>query len=170
MATKTFIQGKINTNLADASDILPSEHREVEDLLLAEHFPDAIKVEWDGDAAIDPVTDIIVNPLIDSGHDISFKVYFWKNGNTVYFNGYVRNLSTTSATYISKLITFPTTLYKPLSTSRVKTPVISFYNQVMKQNTDVSEYGLAIMTGLPADPTNNPFLVYCFNGFYKVVN
>jgi len=39
MSTKTIIQTLINTNLADSSTILASEHREVEIALLNELFP-----------------------------------------------------------------------------------------------------------------------------------
>ena len=81
MATRAFIQNLIDVNLADNSDILPEEHREVEDALLTEMFPASVKVEWNGTAPVDPTTDIVCNTGLTTAAKCTFKFYFEKVGN-----------------------------------------------------------------------------------------
>lgn len=168
MATKSFIQGKINTNLADASDILPEEHREVEDLLLNEHFPDLITVEWDGTAPVDPITDVICNPALTTQAKVAFTCRFWKNGNTVYFNGELENISTSAAISGVNLITFQTTLYKPLLTSSGVSSLIGLNVGTpteLEAKIVYSSGGIAIFGTIPVNP-----LAFKFSGVYKVAN
>lgn len=169
MAIKSYIQGKINTNLADNSDILPIEHREVEDLLLNEHFPDYVKVEWNGSSAVDPITDIICNPALTTTAKCVFKVYFWKKGNTVEVVGTFR--STESATTISQLtfIQFPSSLYKPLTTSEV---ILALHKKSAITPTSLDNAkiittasGLFLAGSMAVGTTD-----YVFQGFYKVAN
>lgn len=168
MATKAFIQNLINTNLADDSDILPSEHRAVEDALLNEQFPIAVKVEWDGTAPVDPTANIICSGTLSEPDNVSFSVYFWKQGNTVYFNGEIQSLSTSSAIDGLQLITFPTTLYKPLTNSKVKVSLINNYDQEAKQVIWVTDTGVYINGGLPIQL--GAIITWSFNGSYKVTN
>lgn len=168
MATKAFIQNLIDTNLANDSNILPSEHRAVEDALLTEQFPSAVKVEWDGEAPVDPTANIICSGTLSEPDNVAFTVNFWKQGNTVYFNGEIESLSTSSAIDSLQLITFPTTLYKPLTTSKIKVSLINNYDQEAKQVIWLTDTGVYISGGLPAQL--GATITWSFNGSYKVTN
>ena len=172
MSTKAFIQNLIDTNLANDSNILPSEHRAVEDALLTEQFPSAVKVEWNGTTSIDPTADIVCFAF--ESDDVKFKIYFWKQGNTVYFNGVLESLNFSSTLPTVVLVSFETPLYDPLPSSFIKVETIGTYgnvgggNFVGKQKIGLKDSFLYITSGI--SPATNPPLYWEFNGTYKVAN
>ncbi len=103
MSTKTIIQTLINTNLADSSTILASEHREVEIALLNELFPTEYR-ELHEDLLPDELE--ITTPWVSY---LFYDISFVKRGNTVYINGYVRNK--TGAIFSGKVLNIDTTEY-----------------------------------------------------------
>lgn len=103
MANKTTITNLINTNLADSSTILASEHREVEIALLNELFPTEYRELHE--QVIPDELEITTPGLSNLFYDISFV----KRGNTVYLNGYVRNK--TGAIFSGKVLNIDTTEY-----------------------------------------------------------
>jgi len=103
MANKTTITNLINTNLADSSTILASEHREVEIALLNELFPTEYRELHE--QGIPDELEITTPELSNLFYDISFV----KRGNTVYINGYVRNK--TGAIFSGKVLNIDTTEY-----------------------------------------------------------
>lgn len=169
MAVRSFIQGKINTNLANNSDILPSEHREVEDLLLAEQFPASVQVQWDGTAPVDPITDIICDPLLTTAAKVSFTFIFWKQGNTVFFKGQLKNDSNIVAVGAVRIITFPTTLYRPLGVSTINCEIVSNNTGspiTLDAKIRVTSTGIVIFGSIPA----NNITTYEVHGTYKVID
>ena len=103
MSTKTIIQTLINTNLADDSAILASEHRAVEIALLNELFPTEYRELHE---QIIPDELEITTPELS---DLFYKISFVKRGNTVYINGYIRNK--TGAIFSGKVLNIDTTEY-----------------------------------------------------------
>ena len=174
MATRAFIQNLINTNLANNSDILPSEHREVENTLLTELFPPSVKVEWNGTAPVDPVTDIVCNTGLTTAAKCTFKFYFEKVGNRVFVSGIVRSLNTSAVIGFFDLVYFSTTLYRPLANSLQRTSVnnndTTLSNAVILASSAVGFLNAAIKLrgSLPADP--NSSIIYTFSFDYKVAN
>jgi len=80
MATKSTIQTLINTNLADNTDILASEHRAVEDALLNELYPDSVT---DSQATETYTT--------KAGSFINYSIRIIKSGNIAHIKGEIRN-------------------------------------------------------------------------------
>ena len=88
--TKAEIQTLSNTNIADDSNILPEEHREVNDALINEIY--STDIFSDG---ISPSNDII-NKL---NADIYININIEKTGNKVFIRGFVFNESTQTFFY-----------------------------------------------------------------------
>lgn len=76
MSTKAEIQTLINTKLADGSDILASELREVENIQLNEKFPTT------------------ANVVLATG-DLQYDLNFTKSGNFCVLQGFIKNNGTT---------------------------------------------------------------------------
>jgi hypothetical protein len=77
MAIKSTIQTLINTNLADNSDILASEHRAVEDTLLLEIYPTVI-------IDTNSLTPQVISP---DGLNFTYRFVFSKQGRNIAVNG-----------------------------------------------------------------------------------
>jgi hypothetical protein len=170
MSTKAEITTSIDDNIRNKTPkVLKVEHADTEQLITDEMFPDSVKVEWNGTTSIDPTTDIICSGSLSSSDFVKFIVYFWKQGNDVYYNGYVESLNPSSALGDLLLIEFDTTLYKTLAESSVKTIIISSNNQVGKSIIFIKDTGLYLTSGLPTNVTSIPTKWY-FNGNYKVQN
>ena len=88
--TKAEIQTLSNTNIADDSNILPEEHREVNDALINEIY--STDIFSDG---ISPSNDII-NKL---NADIYININIEKTWKTVFIRGFVLNESTQTFFY-----------------------------------------------------------------------
>jgi hypothetical protein len=169
MSTKAQITTAIDAKIRNKTPLVVKvEHADVEQLITDEMFPAPVVVEWDGSYPVNPISDIICSGSLSSYDNIVFKVYFWKQGNTVYYNGYVESLSTGAALDNLQLITFPTTLYKPLSNSFTFTQIIDIGNRIQKSIIFGSENGIFITAGLP--PAISFSTRYNFNGTYKVAN
>lgn len=82
MANKTTITNLINTNLADSSTILASEHREVEIALLDAIYPTPL---------VD--THLTTNVLTSILSGVEYKLTFTKVGRMVHVNGFITNTS-----------------------------------------------------------------------------
>lgn len=82
--TKSDMIDKIDTNLADFSDIVPSEHREVEEMFVDE-FYGIEKREYNASG-----TNTILNatPAVSG---VTYNLYFKKVGNTVSVQGSLTN-------------------------------------------------------------------------------
>jgi hypothetical protein len=166
MSTKAQITTAIDAKIRNKTPLVVKvEHADVEQLITDEMFPALVVVEWDGTAPVSPTTDIICNVSLNSENNVKFKVYFWKQGNTVYYNGYIQNISPTTTLTGTILITFPTSLYKPLVYSKSFSAITDNFN-IGKSLIFVDQsQGLYITNGLP--PNN---LKHYFNGTYKVAN
>jgi len=133
--------------------------------LEGELFPTPVKVEWNGTSSVSPTTDIVVESGIASG-TLIFTVHFWKSGNTVYFNGKIRNSSSSGVVTSRKIIDFATGLYEPLSISTTYVEMV--YDSPNLNTTTkikVSASGVEIFGDLVAGS-----FYYNFNGQYKVAN
>lgn len=136
--------------------------------LKGELFPTPVKVEWNGTSSISPTTDIIVYPSLVSGK-VKFTIRFWKSGNTVYFNGEFEAYDYLGdAIGNIQLIEWNTSLYEPLSTSKLivtldcnnsNLPITAPY-KIKIDDTGLFLFGSA----LPS------IAKYGFNGTYKVAN
>jgi hypothetical protein len=169
MSTKAQITTAIDAKIRNKTPLVVKvEHADVEQLITDEMFPASVVVEWDGTAPVLPTTDIVCSGSLSSEDNVKFKVYFWKQGNTVYYNGTIESLSTNSSLEDLYLIEFATTLYKPLSISKSKTVIIDNYNTICKQIIFAFDTGLYITSGLPAN--SGVTRTYTFNGTYKVAN
>lgn len=171
MATKAFIQNLIDTNLADNSDILPEEHREVEDALLNEMFPDSVELHWDGDSQESGLPNIQVAGSLAIAAKVSFRIYFEKIGNRVFYSGFISNLETGQAlgnNFGLGLAIFPTTIYKPLS-SRYSSSLLhkAIGSPSIQPNAciTISEDGIILYGSLAIGATD----LY-IEGSYKVAN
>lgn len=170
MSTKTQITTAINAKIRNKTPLVVKvEHADVEQLITDEMFPSSVKVEWNGTTSIAPTTDIICSGSLSSPDNILFTVYFWKQGNDVYFNGIMQSLSSNFSLDGLLLIEFDTDLYKPLVTSKVKVNIVNSFNQVGKQIVTVQDTGLLITNGLPPQ-VSNASTNWIFNGNYKVAN
>lgn len=175
MSTKAQITTAIDTKIRNKTPLVVKiEHADVEQLITNEQFPASVKVEWDGTTSIDPTTDIVCFAIPTD--NIKFKIYFWKQGNTVYFNGTLESLNSSSSLPFLTLVTFPTNLYKPLTTSCIRTPTISSYGniggiqQLGKHNIGVTDTLGGKMYVTSGTPANADGLYWEFNGTYKVAN
>ena len=93
MANKTTITNLINTNLADGSDILASEHRDVEMALLNEIFPSS-------------------DTYIVTSGSVQYNLTFTKSGNKCTVSGNIANW-TGSIIGGVKLLDIPNSIYFP---------------------------------------------------------
>lgn len=169
MSTKAQITTEIDAKIRNKTPLVVKvEHADVEQLITDEMFPAPVVVEWNGTAPVSPTTDIICGTTLNSASNVKFKFVFWKQGSDVFFNGEVENISTSIQLDTLLLINFPTTLYKPLITSAIKIPIISSYNQIVKQLIDANANGIQLSGGLPAQV--GATTKYYFNGTYKVAN
>ena len=169
MSTKAQITTAIDAKIRNKTPLVVKvEHADVEQLITDEMFPAPVVVEWDGTAPVSPTTDIICGTTLNSASNVKFKVFFWKQGNDVFFSGVIENISASMGLNLLLLINFPTTLYKPLITSAIKTPIISSYDQIVKQIITVDSNGIQLSGGLPA--LVGATTKYYFNGTYKVAN
>ena len=170
MSTKAQITTAIDAKIRNKTPLVVKvEHADVEQLITDEMFPAQVVVEWDGTAPVLPTTDIVCSGSLSSADNVKFKVSFWKQGNDVFFNGEIENISAFTQLNTLLLIDFPTTLYKPLVTSSIKTIIISYYNQIVKQIITANANGISINAGLPA-LLSSLTIKYYFNGTYKVAN
>ncbi len=128
MSTKTILQNLINTNLADDSEILASEHREVEIALLNELFPTEYRELHE---YLSPDELEITTPWVSN---LFYNISFVKRGNTVYINGYVRNK--TGAIFSGKVLNIDTTEYNT-KTNRPYFASCSNGTNLKIQNSDI---------------------------------
>lgn len=168
MSTKAVITAAINDKIRDKTPkVLKVEHADVEQLITDESFPDFVKIEWNGLAAVSPIADIICNPLLTSIAKCKFTVYFWKSGNTVYVNGEVENIESSFAIGNITLFTFPTTTYKPITQSSIIAPLI-INNSTASQASGF--LGVSLQGGVLKGSIPFGINTYAFHGTYKVQN
>jgi hypothetical protein len=169
MSTKAQITTAIDAKIRNKTPLVVKvEHADVEQLITDEMFPAPVVVEWNGTAPVSPITDIICSASLQSSDNIKFKVLFWKQGNTVFYDGYVESLSTSAALIFLQLITFPTTLYKPYNSSTLSLIINTDNRQIQKPNIFGNQDGITISAGLP--PSTVSQTRYYFMGTYKVAN
>jgi hypothetical protein len=170
MSTLAEITIAIDDNIRNKTPlVVKTEHADVDQLIADQLFPDSVKIEWNGTSAVDPITDIEVSGNISSADNVEFKIYFWKKGNTVYINGYVKNLSSFSDMEALPLAEFLTNIYKPLVISPIKMNLISrTFNKSVSVVVFANNLGIFISSGLPSS-TKLPD-DWLFNGSYKVAN
>lgn len=171
MSTKEQITTAIDTKIRNKTPLVVKvEHADVEQLITDEMFPNSVKVEWNGTAAVDPTTNVIVSGSLSAPDNVKFKIYFWKQGNSVYFNGTIESLSSNFALEGLLLITFPTTLYKPLTNSKIRVNILNSVSSVFGKNIiTVDSGGVYIDAGLPPQ-ISSIISTWGFNGTYKVAN
>lgn len=174
MSTKAFIQNLIDTNLADDSDILPEEHREVEDALLDEMFPDSIWLRFNGSSQTSGMPNIQVPSDLDDNWKVDFSIYFEKIGNRVFYSGFISNAETSRALGNNvagiTLATFPTTLYKPSDNDRFSSSTLNkiFQSPVVLPNACITfsfNGGIILYGSIPQGVID----LY-IEGSYKVAN
>lgn len=165
MSTLAELTDLIDDNIRNKTPkVVKTEHADVEQGLANEFFKAPVKVEWNGTSSVSPTTDIVVESGIASG-TLIFTVHFWKSGNTVYFNGKIRNSSSGVVTSM-KIIDFATGLYEPLSISTTYAEMV--YDSPNLNTTTkikVSSSGVEIFGDLIAGS-----FYYNFFGEYKVAN
>ena len=164
MATKAFIQNLIDTNLADNSDILPEEHREVEDALLNEMFPDSVELHWDGDSQVSGLPNVECNASLTTTAKCTFKIFFTKHGNRVFYKGIITSTETVLFIGNFTMATFPTTLYKPLSDHSSLANITSLVSMTNNAAISISESGIKLIGAINASTS------WQFEGSYKVTN
>lgn len=172
MSTLATITESIDDNIRNKTPkVLKVEHADTEQLIAEEHFPDAVKVEWNGATSVDPITDIVVDPGIPVGTGgeagtMAFTINFWKSGNDVFFSGKIRNISSGSVNTTRMIINFPTSLYKPLSISTMYAEMtFETAGVVPTTKLKVNSAGMQVFGNLNA----SSFFSY-FHGNYKVAN
>jgi hypothetical protein len=170
MSTLAEIQQSIDDNIRNKTPlVIKTEHADVDQLIADQLFPDSVKIEWNGTSIVNPTEDIEVSGSISSADNVEFKIYFWKKGNTVYINGYVKNLSLFSDMSDLNLAEFTTNLYKPLVISPIKMNVISRnLNRSITIVVFANNLGIFISSGLPSSTKLTDD--WLFNGSYKVAN
>lgn len=104
MANKTTITNLINSNLADSSTILASEHRAVEIALLDAIYPTPL---------VD--THLTTNVVTAVGSNFEYELTFTKVGRLVQVNGFIVNVSG-SILDIEDIATISNTEYNPFDT------------------------------------------------------
>ena len=135
--------------------------------LEGELFPAPVKVEWNGTSSVSPTTDIVVYASLATGK-VKFTFRFWKSGIREYCNGTIENYSGVIVSDI-QLITFATSLHKPLTTSPV---IVNCEANNTGTPTSSSTFRLKINDGGiflfgSMNPTAN---IYTFNFDYIVAN
>jgi len=146
MSTKSVIQSLINTKLADASDILASELREVEDIFLTELFPST------------------TNVVLATG-DLQYNINFTKSGNFCTMQGFVKNNSASIINGVN-IYTVSNTIYQAKHIQQFSgirqgtSNVINF-----RLGTTVSTFPnqLLLQTALASNATVNFSLTYIVN-------
>jgi hypothetical protein len=174
MSTLAQITAAINDDIRNKTPlVLKTEHADVEQLITDEMFPLSAKIEYQAGVIISPITDIVINPSLASLADIEFKIYFDKIGNHVFVNGFISSLEDSKTIGQIVLATFPTSLYRPLSSHTTLVPLIvnSLTVPNILQNCslfitrDGSSPGLKIVGSMPPS-----FFSYRFSFHYKVAN
>jgi hypothetical protein len=172
MATKAFIQNLIDTNLADNSDILPEEHRDVEDALLDEMFPDSVRLTFNGTTQTSGTPNITVPSSVAANWKVFYDFHFEKIGNRVFYSGFIRSEETSKALGLVggiTLATFATTLLRPLSTHPSASILINYNvaNGTYLPNASMimSIDGIVLQGSIPFGETD-----YIIEGSYKVAN
>jgi hypothetical protein len=174
MSTLAQITAAIDDDIRNKTPlVLKVEHADVEQLITDEMFPDSAKLEWSGTAVVDPITDIVVNPALSALAKIEFKIYFEKVGNHVFVNGYLKSKETSVAIGNILLATFPTNIYKPLTTHTTYSQLIqsnnlspvAVSNAGLYLSTFGTNLGLYLIGSLPVSVFN---LHFSFQ--YKVAN
>lgn len=139
MATKSVIQNLINTNLADGSNIVASEHREVEDALLNELYATTLFFGFDN-----PLTGF--TPLVSG---LYYEMQLTKRGNNVNLQGYILNGTNgiigsqnlfqieTSLSYIYPINAIPLGSFAIALTSNNKILQINPINKVLAINSNL---------------------------------
>ena len=103
MSTKSEIQNLIDTNLASASNITATEHREVEESFVSELY--ATEVRELHEQVLADILSITTPETANFFYDI----YFTKKGNTVLLNGHIRNK--TGSIFSGKFLNIDSSVY-----------------------------------------------------------
>jgi hypothetical protein len=125
MSTLAQITAAIDDDIRNKTPlVLKAEHADVEQLITDEMFPDSVVIEWNGTTPVNPITDIVCNSVFLINAKCSFKIFFTKVGNRVFYKGaigaYAGSITLTNIT----IATFATSLYKPLTDHSSRSPII----------------------------------------------
>ena len=169
MSTLAQITAAIDDDIRNKTPlVLKVEHADVEQLIADEMFPDSVKIEWNGTSAVDPIADIVCNPDIPTIAKCTFKIYFTKHGNRVFYKGIIVNSEIFKPINNFTLATFETTLYQPLTEHRSNSLLMAINGVptiLSNGGIKMASNGIELM-GLIPQGSNT----YQFEGSYKVAN
>ena len=169
METLAEITAFIDTNIRNFLPLVRKvNHANVHQKVTNQMFPDSVKIEWNGTSEVDPIADIVCNPNLTTTGKISFEIYFTKHGNRVFYNGFLVSLETSRITPNLVLVTFPTTLYRPLENFSSYSRLTNV-NQSILLNTVILFQSTGVISG-SGIPVNTGLDIYHFEGSYKVAN
>jgi hypothetical protein len=170
MSTLAQITAAIDDDIRNKTPlVLKVEHADVEQLITDEMFPDSITVEWDGDSQPSGLPDVECNPLLATLAKCTFKIYFTKTGNRVFYKGSISNTETFAAIGNLSLATFDTTLYKPVTNfSSASVLIKTNFPTEISQNANITfdVFGINLNGTIPVGSLNT----WRFEGSYKVAN
>ena len=126
MSTLAQITAAINDDIRNKTPlVLKTEHADVEQLITNEMFPSSVKIEWNGTASVDPITDIVCSTATLPSSKCQFQIFFTKVGNRVFYKGAMGAYTGTVQINNATLATFATELYKPLNNLSSRSIIIS---------------------------------------------
>ena len=173
METLAQITAFIDTNIRNFLPLVRKvNHANTHQKITNQLFPDSVVVEWDGDSAVDPITDIVCNPLLPTLAKCTFKIYFTKHGNRVFYKGVIKNTENSIAiggSFFSLILcTFPTTLYEPIvghfSYSNLQL-INGAPSTLQNAFIQLNDGTLSLRGSIPASIND-----FSFEGSYKVAN
>jgi hypothetical protein len=125
MSTLAQITAAIDDDIRNKTPlVVKTEHADVEQLIADEMFPDSVVVEWNGTTPVNPITDIFCNTEFLSTSKCTFKIFFTKIGNRVFYKGIIGSFGSTLNLNNITIADFGTELYKPLSNHSSRSLII----------------------------------------------
>lgn len=126
MSTLAQITAAINDDIRNKTPlVLKTEHADVEQLITNEMFPSSVKIEWNGTASVDPITDILCSTATLPNSKCQFQIFFTKLGNRVFYKGVIGSYTGSVQINNAQLAGFATELYKPLNNLSSRCLIIS---------------------------------------------
>jgi hypothetical protein len=171
MSTLAQITAAINDDIRNKTPlVLKTEHADVEQLITNEMFPSSVELYYNSVSQISGLPNIAVPSSVPLFFNCTFRIYFEKIGNRVFYSGFISNLETKSlgSAFGLTLATFPTSLYKPLP-NRFSSSSLSrvFVNPTIIPNACItfSENGITLYGNIPQG-----LIDLYIEGSYKVAN
>ena len=172
MSTLAQITAAIDDDIRNKTPlVVKTEHADVEQLITDEMFPDSVELYWDGDSQESGLPNIQVAPSLTTVAKITFRIFFEKIGNRVFYSGFLTSNETSQAlgnAFGIGLATFPTGTYSPLAgrySSSLMHKAIGTPSIQPNACITISQNAINFYGSLPIGTTD----MY-FEGSYKVAN